>query len=247
MKLQYLGWASFLMTGADGTTVLTDPYLVGNERTQVPPSPFKAKDLVVDLIAVSHCAGDHFGQAIEVMANSSKTKMLGDHSTLCLAERLGGYGGVWDPRMELTTSGATYVQGDFTIHAVDARHIAFKHFPDGSYLTGEPLCYIIEVKGGPTIFFGGDTSVTYDMKLWGEMFQPDVAIIGIGGVDLDGRSLDEMDPRAASMCAQMLGVKKVIPMHYRGQAYLEEFRTQLAKRCPDCQCVAMAAGEAITL
>lgn len=246
MKIQYLGWAAFLLTGPNGTTAVTDPYLSGNPKTRVPASPFSPKDIKVDLIIVSHCAGDHFGQALDIMANSNQTKMLGDHSTICLAER-SGYGGVWDPRMELTTSGATYVQGDFTIHAVDARHIAFKHFPDGSYLTGEPLCYIIEVKDGPTIFFGGDTSVTYDMKLWGEMFQPDVAIIGIGGVDLDGRSLDEMDPRAASMCAQMLGVKKVIPMHYRGQAYLEEFKTQLAKRCPGCQCAAMTAGETITL
>ncbi|MGM9356093.1 hypothetical protein ACTAZP_11740 [Flavonifractor plautii] len=136
------------------------------------------------------------------MANSDTTKLLGDHSTLCLAERA-GYGGTWDPRMELTTSGATYVQGDFTIHAVDARHIAFKHFPDGSYMTGEPLCYIIRVKDGPTCFFGGDTSLTYDMKLWGELFRPDVAFLGIGGVDLQGRSLDEMDPpppRSARRC-----------------------------------------------
>ena len=96
------------------------------------------------------------------------------------------------------------MQGDFTIHAVDARHIAFKHFPDGSYMTGEPLCYIIRVKDGPTCFFGGDTSLTYDMKLWGELFRPDVAFLGIGGVDLQGRSLDEMDPPAAAICAEML-------------------------------------------
>ena len=63
----------------------------------------------MDLVVVSHCAGDHFGQTLEILANSDITKLLGDHSTLCLAERA-GYGGTWDPRMELTTSGATYVQ-----------------------------------------------------------------------------------------------------------------------------------------
>ena len=244
MKIQYLGWASFLLTGPNGTTAVTDPYLSGSARTQVPPSPFLPKDIVVDLVIVSHCAGDHFGQTLEILANSEKTKLLGDHSTLCLAERA-GYGGVWDPRMELTTSGATYVQGDFTIHAVDARHIAFKHFEDGTFLTGEPLCYIIRVKDGPVIFFGGDTSITYDMKLWGEYYRPDIAIIGIGGVDLDGRSLDEMDPPAAALCAQMLGVKTVIPMHYRQPEYLEQFRQHLAVRCPECRCAAMRPGETL--
>ena len=96
---------------------------------------------------------------------------------------------------------------------MDARHIAFKHLPDGSYMTGEPLCYIIRVKDGPTCFFGGDTSLTYDMKLWGELFRPDVAFLGIGGVDLQGRSLDEMDPPAAAICAEMLGVKTVISVN----------------------------------
>lgn len=38
------------------------------------------------------------------------------------------------------------------------------------------------------------------MKLWGEVYKPEVAIIGIGGVDLSGRSLDEMDPEDAAIC-----------------------------------------------
>ncbi|MCC8126259.1 MAG: MBL fold metallo-hydrolase [Clostridiales bacterium] len=244
LKVEYLGWAAFILTGPSGTRAVTDPYLLGSSQTKVPASPVKPEDVDVDLIIVSHCAGDHFGQALEILSNSDKSKLLGDHSTLCLAERA-GYGGTWDPRMELTTSGATYEQGDFIIHAVDARHIAFKHFPDGSYLTGEPLCYIIEVKDGPTCFFGGDTSVTYDMKLWGELFHPDIAFIGIGGVDLGGRSLDEMNLAAAEICAVLLGVKKVIPMHYRTEEYLEKFRQHLAVRCPKCECIAMKAGEMV--
>lgn len=154
MKIQYLGWASFLIVGPNGTTAITDPYLSGNTKTQVPPSPVEPQNIKVDLIIVSHCAGDHFRQALDIMTNSSQTKLLGDHSTICLAERF-GYSGVWDPRMELITSGATYKQGDFKIHAVDARHIAFKHFEDGTYLTGEPLCYIIRIKDGPVIFLVG--------------------------------------------------------------------------------------------
>ena len=89
LKVEYLGWASFVLTGPTGTRAVTDPYLSGNSRTKVPPSPVKPEDVQVDLIIVSHCAGDHFGQALEILANSKTTKLLGDHSTLCLAERAG--------------------------------------------------------------------------------------------------------------------------------------------------------------
>lgn len=251
LKIEYLGWAAFLLTTPKGLRVLTDPFLAGDVALQIPKSPVDAKDLVVDLILASHCATDHFAQAMEVMGNSDKTKILGDHSTMIMTE-LGGFGGLNGPRAELITSGATYPIADLKIKAVDARHIAFAHLPDGRFLTGEPLCYLIQVENGPTIFFGGDTSITMDMKLWGEQYRPDIAIIGIGGVNLDcdscgGRSLDEMDPEDAALCAEMLGAKKVIPMHYRGEAYLERFKKALAVRAPSCELVAMEPGSSIEL
>ncbi|UQT49991.1 hypothetical protein M5E87_10610 [Flavonifractor plautii] len=52
---------------------------------------------------------------------------------------------------------------------------------------------------------------------------------------------------AAAICAEMLGVKTVIPMHYRTQEYLEQFQQYLAVRCPECRCLAMKAGESVTL
>ena len=42
-----------------------------------------------------------------------------------------------------------------------------------------------------------------------------------------------MDPPAAAICAEMLGVKTVIPIHYRTQEYLEQFQQYLAVRCPE--------------
>ena len=56
-----------------------------------------------------------------------------------------------------------------------------------------------------------------------------------------------MDPPAAAVCAEMLGVKTVIPMHYRTREYLERFRRHLAVRCPGCACAAMEPGESIVL
>ena len=53
--------------------------------------------------------------------------------------------------------------------------------------------------------------------------------------------------KIAAICAEMLGVKTVIPMHYRTQEYLEQFQQYLAVRCPECRCLAVKAGESVTL
>ena len=49
--------------------------------------------------------------------------------------------------------------------------------PDGSY-GGNPGSFII-MTGGKTIFLAGDTSLHYDMKMYGELNNIDVAILPI--------------------------------------------------------------------
>ena len=46
------------------------------------------------------------------------------------------------------------------------------------------------------------------MQLIGQIYQPELALLPIGG-------LYTMDPREAAVAIRLLGVKKVIPMHYR--------------------------------
>ena len=209
-KLKYLGWASFLFTDRNGVTMVTDPFLAGDEELGIPKSPQDPAALTVDLVLASHPARDHFEQGPQIISNSEKTRVLGDHSTLITVERHGIQG-----RGELTTAGAAFEIGAFKITAMDARHIA---------------------------------AVTYDMKLWGELFHPDYAIIGIGGVALGGgRSLDEMNPDTAAVCCRMLGVKHVIPMHYRQPEYLERLKANLAAQGGQCTCIDLKAGQEMPL
>ncbi len=56
MKIQWMGHASFLLTSADGTRVLTDPYEPGGFGGAV---GYGAIDLPVDLVTVSHDHADH--------------------------------------------------------------------------------------------------------------------------------------------------------------------------------------------
>lgn len=241
LKIQYLGWASFYITTPEGLKVMTDPYLRGNPKVGIKPTPVDFLALDVDLIACSHPANDHFGQGVEILNNCPNAKVLGDHSTGIVAQA----GGIAKDRWELTTAGAIYPIKDMKIKAFDACHIAIRTLDDGRVVTGEPLCYFMFTENCPTIFFGGDTSITSEMELWGKRCKPDIAILGIGGVDLNGRSLDEMDPEDAAYACKMLGVKKAIPMHYRGEDYLERFKRAIAIEAPECEVISLAYGESV--
>lgn len=243
ISLKYLGWACFLFTDRHGNTLLTDPFLAGDPGKKIPKSPVAPEELAVDLVVVSHPARDHFQQGPQILANRPDTKCLGDHSTLIYLEQFG-----LKDRGELTTAGAVYEMGDFKITAYDARHIAFSRLKDGTLLTGEPLVYIIEVAGGPTVFFGGDTSVTWDMELWGRMHRPDYAIVGIGGVQFpDGRSLEEMNPDSAAQCVQLLGARHVIPMHYWKEDAPGRLERNLRRLGLNCEVLRLNSGEQIEL
>jgi L-ascorbate metabolism protein UlaG (beta-lactamase superfamily) len=60
---------------------------------------------------------------------------------------------------------------------------------------------------GFRIYHAGDTNVFADMALIGELYEPDVALLPIG-------DFYTMGPREAAKACQLLGVPRVIPMHW---------------------------------
>ena len=67
--------------------------------------------------------------------------------------------------------------------------------------------YVIKFEDGLTIYFAGDTDVFGDMRLIGELYQPQIAFLPIG-------DLYTMGPLQAAKACELLGVKQVVPMHY---------------------------------
>ena len=91
-----------------------------------------------------------------------------------------------------------------TIRAVTALH--------GNWDTGGPaMGYFITMENGYTIYFSGSTDLTLDMKLWGELFKPDAALLYLAS---------GQNPRDVALMAQMLSesnpnLKTVLPHHHR--------------------------------
>ena len=57
------------------------------------------------------------------------------------------------------------------------------------------------------MYHAGDTALFGDMKLIGDLYKPDVAMLPIG-------DLFTMGPREAAYAIRLLGVKHVVPMDY---------------------------------
>ncbi len=88
---------------------------------------------------------------------------------------------------------------------------------------GEPAGYVICMPGGFTVYHAGDTALFGDMKLIGELYKPNVAMLPIG-------DLFTMGPREAADAIRLLGVKHVVPMHYATFPFLTGTVEELRKK-----------------
>ena len=127
------------------------------------------------------------------------------------------------------------------ITLTDAKHSS-STYRDGTFVyLGEPAGLVIEVENGTKLYFAGDTCVFGDMALISRIYEPDVAVLPIGGHFT-------MDPREAAVAIELLGVSRAIPCHYGTFPLLagtpEEWRELLTT---DCEIVAPEPGATVTV
>lgn len=185
MNIKYLGHSCFELE-TNGKKILIDPFLV-MAQGYVPQG--------INDIFVTHGHGDHLGSAIEISRNNKATITaifeLANYCSQKGANTMGISLGGW----------INYDWGRAI--AVPAFHSSST--PEG-YYTGCPCGYIFEIDG-KRIYHAGDTCLNSEMKVIGEVYKPDIAMLPVGGHYT-------MDVENAVIAAQWLGVKQVIPMHY---------------------------------
>src|ERR671913_170785 len=98
----------------------------------------------------------------------------------------------------------------------------------------------IEFESGFKLYHAGDTAVFGDMRLIGEIYNPDLALLPIGNQVV-------MSPLEAAHAARLLGVEHVVPMHYGTFPFLpgtpEEFQEHVSALVPDLKVHVMKPGE----
>ena len=124
--------------------------------------------------------------------------------------------------------------GAMTAHLVPAIHSNLHGFPSAGFM--------LDI-GGMRIYLSGDTDLFGDMKILGERYRPDLAIICVG----DGFAT--MGPEDAARACQWMGVSQAIPVHYAhnplglGVEAGDDFKRALANIAPGVTATVLKPGE----
>ncbi len=220
MKITYLGHASFKVE-ADGKTVYVDPWLNG------PTSPIKVKDVSeADIVLVTHDHGDHgYSEALEICKKTGAYFVA--INELAIQAREQGVKNVHT----LNIGGSVDIDG-IIVTLVQAFH---------SCGVGAPTGFIVRFPGG-TFYHPGDTGVFASMKLFGQLYKPDVFFAPIGSYYVS-------DIHQAELAVELVKPRIVIPMHYDTfpviKADPKKFKELVSKSSPDVQTEILRPGESV--
>jgi L-ascorbate metabolism protein UlaG (beta-lactamase superfamily) len=227
--ITWFGHACVEVLTPGGKTILFDPWF-GNPR-----SPRSVESVVrCDLMLVTHGHHDHLGAApgqvrtADALAIARRTKPAWPcmhELSLWLEDRLAGAGvGIIG-----MNAGGTVEAAGLRVTMVPAVHSAgdWSAEGEGPLYLGEPVGFVVELEDGSRIYHAGDTTVFGDLRLIGELYRPNLAILPIGGHYT-------MGPREAALAVELLGVQEVMPVHYGTFPILtgtpDELREALAAR-----------------
>jgi L-ascorbate metabolism protein UlaG (beta-lactamase superfamily) len=195
-RLTWLGHATFRIDTPSGKVVLVDPWIQTNPMC---PEANKNFDRV-DTMLITHGHFDHIADAVD-LGKKFKPQIVGIYELCGWLESKGV------PNTNAMNKGGTQKTGEIEVTMVNALHSCGIKDGDEIVYGGEACGYIIRLPGGFTVYHAGDTALFGDMKLIGELYAPDVALLPIG-------DHYTMGPREATMAIRFLNVRHVIPMHF---------------------------------
>ena len=224
MKITWLSHSCFQLD--ESMTILVDPYLRDN-----PAAPTPGTDLEPEIIAVTHGHRDHIGDA-EVIAERTGSQVL---AVAEVARYLAGRG----VRSEGMNIGGSFRAGDVLFTMTPAVHSSDITLTDPPTPGGEAAGFVIE--DDIRVYHAGDTALFSDMRLIGDLYRPEVALLPIGG-------RYTMGPREATIATSWIRPQLAVPMHYNTWPRIRqdpaEFR-DLAETLCDSEVVIMEAGDAL--
>lgn len=206
MKLTYYG-QSTLEIVVDGKTLLFDPFITGNPLAK----DIDVNNLKPDYILVSHGHGDHVGDLVDI-AKRTRAKVI------CIAEIAN-----WLESKGIENTHGMNIGGAFNFEFGRVKMVNAVHssaLPDGSN-GGNPAGFVIYTNS-KTIYFAGDTALTYDMKLL-ENENIDWALLPIG----DNYTMGADD---AIKAAGFVNCKNIVGIHYDSFPVIKINKDEVAEK-----------------
>ena len=217
-KIRWLGHAGFEIE-LDGKILLVDPWLSGNPKAACKPSEIERADMV----CVTHDHEDHMGDSVEICKRTGAV-FLGTYELASKAQKNGV-----KEAAGFNIGGTVNIKG-INVTMVQAFHTCGSGAPTGFIIRGE----------GKTVYHAGDTGIFGDMKLIGEIYKPDIALLPIG-------DYYTMGALQASEAVRLIKPKIVVPMHYMTFPVLaqsaDEFLSLVKEKTPEVKVVVLNPGE----
>jgi L-ascorbate metabolism protein UlaG (beta-lactamase superfamily) len=182
MHITWLGHACVLFTGSK--KVLIDPFIEDGSVLWTKP----------DLVAVTHGHDDHLGETVVL---SKKTIAITEIARYLKEQGL---------QVESMNIGGTMLVDGVSFTMTPAIHSSWIQTEGASCPGGVAAGFIVGMDG-VKVYHAGDTALFSDMKLIGDLYHPDVALLPIGGRFTMGTT-------EAMIAANFIGAKTVIPIHY---------------------------------
>jgi L-ascorbate metabolism protein UlaG (beta-lactamase superfamily) len=160
----------------------------------------------VNVVAPTHGHFDHVGDDLADI----KELALVDGSVVVCSHEMSVLLAMMGIEAVGMNAGGTFEAAGIAFTMVTAVHTGGATLTQGgSQVTRElgSWGWVIEFEDGTTVYHSGDTDVFGDMRLIGERFHPELAVLPIGGHYT-------MGPRDAGLALDMIGASAVVPVHY---------------------------------
>ncbi len=224
--VKWHGHANFQINSEWGNLII-DPWFEENPSCSIKVEECKG----IDVVLVTHDHFDHIGDALALCENTGakfgaivETALKLKDMGLSEEQIINGIG--------FNVGGTVEIKG-IKITMVEAHH---------STASGTPVGYILTFPNGYTIYHAGDTAIFASMKVYGEIYPIDLALLPIGGIFT-------MDPRQAAYACKLIGCKSVIPMHWGSFPVLEKsthrFEEEIKSMGLDTRVISLNPGEEI--
>ena len=239
--LIWLGHASFFIR-LNGKNVLIDPHFYDiysyKRKTENPIAPGLFKG--IDFLLLSHDHADHFdprsvsllvknNPGMEILTGKNMRKMI--HAETSLQPKV--QEALWYERYEIRKNNQNNptldlpnaeteksLTGDFNLQDPNSIEITFlpnRHYskrifyPFNSTLWGGFMIVTSSIK----IYYSGDSGYAGHFKTIGELFKPDLFIVGTGAYKPRWFMKDNhMDAKDAAQAFKDTGASKMLPMHF---------------------------------
>jgi L-ascorbate metabolism protein UlaG (beta-lactamase superfamily) len=216
--ISWLGHGTFHILTPGGKKVLIDAWVDGN-----PSCPDEWKQRVrsegLDVIFLTHGHFDHIADIL-ALANETSATIVGQFDiTSWIASK-----GVSQDRLVGFNKGGTVEVAGIRATMTHATHSST--FTDNGVIVpmGTEAGYVLRMENGFTIYHTGDTAVTMDMQIIGDLYRPELVILPIG-------DHFTMDPMQAAYALKLIRPTFAIPEHYGTFPILRGTPDQLREQC----------------